>query len=54
MEELIAPDVSCAPPVQFVEVLPTPLGAARDAIMLREAHLPTGEADDQKAYLKVW
>jgi hypothetical protein len=44
---------SPAPLAQFVEMLPTPLGAARDAIILKEAYLPTGEADDSNLFLKV-
>jgi hypothetical protein len=45
--------LSPAPPAQLVELLPTPLGAARDAIMTKEAYLPTGERDDVKRFLKV-
>jgi hypothetical protein len=39
--------------MQFVEMLPTPLGAARDAILLREAYLPPWEDGDLEMFLKV-
>jgi hypothetical protein len=40
--------------MQYVEVLPAPLGAARDSIIVKAAYLPPGDNEaEEMEYLKV-